>query len=198
MTDQRNPSHAHVAAAASGNRAEVALARHGESTWNVERRMQGFGDPPLTARGLAQARALAAGVRSDAFDVVITSDLQRARDTALLIAAAMHLLPQIRPEWREHDIGAWTGLTREEVRTRWPGEYERYRSRDETVRAGGGETRAEFRRRIVGAYERTLAEFAGAKVLVVTHRGAIRVLAPRVEPAHATLIRPAWRGRGAY
>lgn len=150
--------------------------------------MQGFGDPPLTGRGVEQARALAASVHALGIEWVLCSDLQRARDTAAIVAGAVNLEPCVRPEWREHDMGEWTGLTREEVARRWPREYERYRARDDSVRPGGGETRAEFQLRIRSAHDRVCAEFAGARVLVVTHRGAIRVLAPDARPEHATLV----------
>ena len=66
---------------------EILFVRHGETDWNVERRVQGHSDRPLNATGLAQARELAAELREGRIDAVYASDLARARDTAAAVAA---------------------------------------------------------------------------------------------------------------
>lgn len=169
-------------------RSTLALARHGESTWNVERRMLGFGDPPLTPRGLDQARALAASLAGSHFDLLICSDLQRAVHTARCVAEVLDLAVDVRAEWREQDKGRWTGLTRDEVRARWPDDFALYRNGDPDVLAGGGESRRQFQQRIHAARDRILTESPGRAVLVITHRGVIRALVPEVSPKHATLV----------
>lgn len=169
--------------------AALFLVRHAETTWNRERRMQGHADPPLTVEGMRQASELASRVDAQSFDALVSSDLQRALVTARAIAAATGLPLDAMPAWREHDMGAWTGLTREEIEQRWPEEYANYRAGSETLKPGGGESRQEFRARILSAKQGVEAHYAGKRVLVVTHRGAIRLLAPDAEPAHAELIK---------
>ena len=164
------------------------LVRHGESTWNHDRRVQGHGEPPLTAKGLRQVQELARRIDRHSFDVLICSDLQRAMLTARAIAEVTGLAPDVRATWRERDMGAWTGLTREEIERRWPEEYSQYRSGDEALKPGGGESRLEFRGRILKARRDLQQQFDTARVLVVTHRGPIRVLLPDVRPAHAELL----------
>lgn len=167
----------------------LVLVRHAESTWNVERRMQGHANPPLTEVGRAQAVALGKVVQEGSIDVVVSSDLERALETANAVAKALRLRVEVRQEWREHDMGTWTGLTREEIKEKWPLKYEQYRSGDRQMSPGGGESREVFRSRILKARERLDQDFPGSRVMVFTHRGAIRLLAPDVRPRHAELVR---------
>src|ERR687894_225034 len=102
--------------------ARLLLVRHGESTWNARGRWQGWADPPLTDLGRAQAEA--AGPAAAPVDAVVSSDLQRARATAELMAVALGLDPaavHVEPDVRERDVGDFTGLTRAEIEERWPG-----------------------------------------------------------------------------
>lgn len=94
------------------------LLRHGESVGNAQSRWQGQSDYPLTERGRAQARALAERWKSEAvkFDLAIASPLGRAKETAEIIASALHVKIELDPIWMERDIGEMEGLTAEEVR----------------------------------------------------------------------------------
>ena len=164
----------------------LLLVRHAESTWNAGRRWQGQADPPLSATGRRQAEELAEAVSAIGVTVLVSSDLRRALDTVGPLARGLQLPVFVDPAWRERDIGAWAGHTREEVRARWPEEYARFRSRDPAVRPGGGESTEEFRRRVLGVACRTVGQYSGETVLVLTHRGVIRLLAPDRRPEHAT------------
>ncbi len=92
--------------------------RHGESTGNAESRWQGQSDYPLTARGRAQAKALADRWKEEGatFDLAVSSTLQRARETAEIIAAALNVPLEFDEVWLERDIGEMEGLTNDEVR----------------------------------------------------------------------------------
>jgi broad specificity phosphatase PhoE len=163
------------------------LARHAESTWNRERRMQGHADPPLTDTGVQQSKDLAQSIQLGSIDAIVSSDLQRALQTAQAIAEPLAIAIDIRTHWREHDMGEWTGLTREEIQRRWPKEYARYRAGDQAMQPGGGESRTRFCERILAARAELDRDFAASRVLVVTHRGAIRLLLPEIKPAHAQM-----------
>lgn len=76
--------------------ASLVLVRRAESTWNVERRMQGHANPPHTERGRAQAAALSAGMAKGAIDAVISSDLERTMETASVIARGLSLTVHVR------------------------------------------------------------------------------------------------------
>src|SRR5436309_8138951 len=97
----------------------VLLVRHGQSEWNAVGRWQGQADPPLTDLGRQQARAAAHSLGS--LDAVFASDLQRATETAVIVAAQLGIGPVVLdPDLRERDAGEWSGLTRDEIHERYP------------------------------------------------------------------------------
>ena len=153
----------------------VLLIRHGETSWNREGRWQGHTDVPLSDEGVRQAQALADAFRSyaSAIPVVYSSDLRRARDTALLVGAAIGIVPVLDPVWREMDVGRWSGLSRDEIQGCYPDEWARILSGEDLVR-GGGETFGQFFARIIGALDSLSRRHDGETVAVVTHGGVIR------------------------
>jgi len=98
----------------------VLLIRHGQSEWNADGRWQGQADPPLTDLGRHQA--LHAARNLGTVDAIVASDLQRASETALIIAEALGIGPVVvEASLRERDAGEWSGLTRAEIERDWPG-----------------------------------------------------------------------------
>ena len=98
----------------------VLLIRHGQSEWNADGRWQGQADPPLTDLGRHQAMHAARNL--GAVDAIVASDLQRASETALIVAEALGVGPVVlEPGLRERDAGEWSGLTRAEIERDWPG-----------------------------------------------------------------------------
>jgi broad specificity phosphatase PhoE len=160
----------------------LLLLRHAQSMWNEAGRWQGWADPPLSVLGEQQIQR-AAGHLAGAppFDLVVSSDLLRARRTAELLAEALGQpgAPAVEPGLREYNIGAWSGRTHEEIEARWPGEIARF-GRGEIAAPPGGEHPAEFDARVAAAGNRVAAaaHAAGAdRVLVVAHGGVLRTLA---------------------
>ena len=102
---------------------EILLIRHGETDWNVDKRLQGHIDIALNAEGLRQAAALGAVLADEPLDAVFASDLQRARDTAQAVAAPQALPVQIAPTLRERCYGAFEGLRHVEIAQRYPQDY---------------------------------------------------------------------------
>ena len=151
----------------------IVLARHGETDWNRVGRWQGHADPPLNDAGRAQAADLAEQLVGDGVTAVYSSDLRRASETAKVVADRLGLDVVEDPGLREIDVGSWSGLTREEVRERYPEGF--------ALWLGGeighdGETREELTDRVVASVERIAEAHDGDTVLVVTHGGAIRAL----------------------
>src|ERR1700744_997778 len=100
---------------------ELICVRHGRTAWNASRRFQGKTDIPLDDEGRSQARALAAHLRDEHFDVALSSDLVRARTTAETILGDRGLPLELTPAFREMQFGLWEGLTWDEIIARWPG-----------------------------------------------------------------------------
>jgi len=159
-------------------RRELWLIRHAESAWNAMGLWQGHADPGLSARGVAQAEALARALSEAGIEAVVASDLRRARATARILAAALGLEPDHDPRLRERDLGAWSGLSTPQIAGRWPEQLARVRARDPEFRPGGGESIRDVQAR-AGAFFRELARRPGpARWAVVTHGGVIRALCP--------------------
>jgi broad specificity phosphatase PhoE len=152
----------------------IYLARHAESDWNAENRFQGHADRPLTERGREQAEALAQELAEKTLDAVYSSPLRRALETAELVAARHGLRPIATKGLREVDVGGWAGLSRSEVKARFPDAFGRWL-------AGGegwedGETYDAMAERVLGAVRRIATEHPDGTVLVVSHGGPIRAL----------------------
>lgn len=96
----------------------ITVLRHGESVGNAESRWQGQADYPLTDTGRAQARKLAERWKEEnvKFDLVISSPLERAKETAEIIASTLHVKVEFESLWLERDNGEFSGLTAHEVR----------------------------------------------------------------------------------
>ena len=143
----------------------ILLARHGETDWNAELRVQGQADPSLNDRGRDQAHALAASLAAEDIDAMYSSDLARARETAEIVGGGLSLEVHLDPRLREFDTGNWTGLTRDEIRTRFPDD-DRH----------DGETRDELVTRVGAALEDICERHPDDRVLVVTHGGPLRAV----------------------
>jgi broad specificity phosphatase PhoE len=152
----------------------ILIARHGQSDWNQEKRWQGHADRPLSERGHEQAQALAERLAHIELDAVYSSDLQRARDTAAVVAENQGLELHQLPELREVDVGSWSGLTRAEAEERFPDGFARWR--DGYPGWKDGETYEAMTDRVLGAVDRIAAEHDGGRVLVVSHGGPIRAI----------------------
>jgi broad specificity phosphatase PhoE len=150
----------------------LLLVRHGESTWNAVSRWQGQADPPLSPFGERQAEDAGARLAEIAtITAVWASNLVRARRTGDLIAQRLGIA-QVREEplLRERDVGAWSGLTRDEIEERWPGYLAARRSPPDFE--GDDELLARTRAGLAAAVDGS----GPGDVLVVTHGGVIRTI----------------------
>jgi len=151
---------------------EVCLVRHGQSVSNASGVWQGQGDSPLDEVGRIQVEALGHALRERSYDLVLSSDLSRAADTAKAVDAELEL----DPAWREIDVGDWEGLTAEQVGIRFPEQVAALRAR-KAVAIGGGESWPEVFQRAddaLGALRRRMPD--GGRVIVFTHGGIIAAL----------------------
>jgi broad specificity phosphatase PhoE len=158
----------------------IILWRHGQTLWNVERRFQGSTDVELTETGIMQARRAARLLASLGPDAIVSSDLQRAADTAAELAALTGLDVTREEALRETYAGAWQGLTHDEIIARHGEEYAAWK-RGEPVRRGGGELETEVADRaapVVLAHAEKLP--ADGTLVVVSHGGTIRTTIGRL------------------
>src|SRR6516164_1011706 len=156
----------------------ILLVRHGETEWNLERRIQGRFDSPLTERGVAQAHAIGrlVGVMPDATSArIVASPLGRARRTAEIIGDHLTARPELSTDdrLREISVGSWDGLTYRDIETRVPGIFDGEGRNEWYFQSSDGDTYAAF----AGRVGQWLSESAGTRLLVaVTHGIVSRVL----------------------
>jgi probable phosphoglycerate mutase len=185
----------------------IFLMRHGQTAWNAEMRIQGQLDIPLDETGLWQAERLGRALQDEAIDVVYSSDLQRARQTAAPLAAALGLTVQADPALRERAFGSFEGSTYAEIEQQWPEAALRWRLREPGFQPGGGEALQDFYARSVQALQMLAARHAGQTIAVVAHGGVldcvhraaarIELGAPRTwQLANATINRLLWTAEG--
>jgi probable phosphoglycerate mutase len=155
---------------------KLVLVRHGETKWNVEKRIQGQGDSPLTDEGLEQARAIGRRLAREKFDRIVSSDLGRAMQTAREIGTLTRheIVPDAR--LRERHFGDGEGLTYAEIDERYPGAFSRVREVDPDYAIPNGESRRQFHERVVAALEALAEEHRGEALVVVTHGGVLATL----------------------
>jgi broad specificity phosphatase PhoE len=171
------------------------LLRHGQTDWNLEpARCQGWAETPLNDVGRAQARERGRELRGRGIELVVTSHLARALETAVIVraelsspapataaasyggAAGPHGAPGlvVDPRLAETRRGRWEGRRFSEILRDEPERWRAYRERPETFRFPGGESLVEQQRRALAALRDVALD--GRTTLVVTHGGTIRLM----------------------
>jgi broad specificity phosphatase PhoE len=150
----------------------VNLVRHGESTWNSVRRVQGNHDEiHLSELGRAQAGLLGKRLRSMEFSSVFCSSAERAVETArIALGEDRHI--EFIDELREISFGEWEGLLVDEVKDRYPGELERWFRTPSKVAIAGAEPFMEFHERACRTVDGIIGSTDG-DILIVSHGGII-------------------------
>ena len=150
----------------------ISFVRHGESVANVRGVWQGHGDAPLSALGREQAAALGARLAASKFDLVESSDLARAFHTSQALGVPV----VTNRAFREIDLGAWEGLTREEVAARFPDEVRALKA-GQAIRIGGAESWDDLYRRTKAAIEALRARLEpGQHAVVFSHGGVVSTI----------------------
>jgi broad specificity phosphatase PhoE len=170
----------------------LVLWRHGRTEWNAAGRFQGQLDPPLDTEGRSQAIRVAPELAAElpaGQTVVVSSDLSRAAETAASLTSVLGVPLRVDPRLREHGMGSWEGLTRDEVADRYPEQYADWVA-GRPVHGRGGESPAEVADRALAA----LAELPAQPVaVVVTHGGTAGRLMERLlglGPQHRRVFGP--------
>jgi probable phosphoglycerate mutase len=154
----------------------ITLVRHARSEANEAEIWQGQGDAPLSKNGIRQAAALGRRLAGRRFDLVVSSDLSRAHDTARATGQTV----DTDPAWREMNLGYWEGRTFAEVSEEHPDLLEAIRA-GEAVKFGKvGESIQEFEERAQAALASVADRVGSGSVLVVTHGGLIDAIAGRL------------------
>ena len=154
----------------------LIVVRHGETSYNAQRRFTGQSDVPLNSMGERQAAALIKSLATEQLDAIVTSDSERTRITAKAIALNHGLPVHEDIDLRELAFGEWEGYTYDEVVARDATLASLWRTDPTEYAPPGGETVTQLRDRCARALHRWYTQYPEGSVLWVTHGGLIGVL----------------------
>ena len=154
----------------------IFAVRHGETEWNLLGKQQGHLDSPLTDQGIKQAHSLAESLQGRGIEVLYSSDLGRALQTAEIIGIELGIEVNVDSRLRERHLGSMQGMTRAEFSTRFPEESVLFESRDPDYVFPGGESARQRHERSVAACTDLASQHKGDRVLVVAHGGVLNSL----------------------
>ena len=149
----------------------LMLIRHGETEWNRDRRFQGHGDSPLTAKGQAQTDALGKRLAAVPFDRLVSSDMGRTQATAAIIAGHTGHAIQTDPRLRERHYGVLEGLNIQEIRRDHAAVYAQLITEDPDFTIPGGQSHRQHYRAGIDFLESWLDVHPGQTAAVVSHGG---------------------------
>ncbi len=186
----------------------IIAIRHGETSWNVDARIQGHLDIPLNDIGLWQAQRTGAALAHEHLDAIYSSDLQRALSTAQAASQTTGCAVQPDAGLRERCFGSFEGRSFKDIEAEHPEQALRWRKRDpDFVPDGGGESLHMLRGRIQHTVDRLAAQHTGGQIALVAHGGVMDILyrlatrqdlqAPRSwELGNAAINRLLWTPQG--
>jgi len=154
----------------------IIAIRHGETSWNVDTRIQGQLDIALSANGRWQAERLAAALKDEAITAVYASDLTRAWETAQYLENATGVARIKEVGLRERGFGIFEGKTFAEIEALLPEQSLRWRQREPDFAPAGGESLVALRERVLQTTQRLAALHPGEQIALVSHGGVMDVL----------------------
>ena len=151
------------------------LVRHAQTVWNSQNRLQGHSDIPLSELGQEQANRLSQFFAQFKLGRIFTSVLKRSQQTAAKIANGNgHALsPMVENDLAEIHLGAWEGLTPDEINERFGGAYQLWREHPSVVTVQDAEPLADFRLRVRRVFKRISVDNSEGETVVVAHGGVI-------------------------
>ena len=156
---------------------EFTVVRHGQTAENARGILQGWLDTPLDERGRRQSRAAAERLRNEKFDLLASSDLRRALESAAPIGELLNLPIEKLPALREWHLGELEGRPVGELQKEFPEIMDAFlRDTDEELRVPGGESHAAFFARVAACLDALAQANPGRRLLLVTHGGVLRAV----------------------
>ena len=166
----------HSAVGGPAEPTRVFVLRHGQTAWNLARRMQGHLDEPLDDTGRWQAERLGQALASEGIQALYSSDLQRAAATAAPLAQRLGMPVALHRALRERSFGEFEGISYADIGLRWPDATSAWRAREVDFCPGGGESLTAFAARCVPAVAQLAARHAGQAIAIFSHGGVLDCL----------------------
>lgn len=155
---------------------KLFLVRHGESEWNVLKKIQGQEDVPLSSNGILQAEKVARRLLKEKIHHIYSSDLKRAYDTAKVIGNNLNINVNKLKELREINFGSWQGLTSKEVQENHRDQHLIWMTNAHKLAVVGAETLLEVQERMIKITRTLIENHPNENILLVSHGSAIKAL----------------------
>jgi len=152
----------------------LIIVRHGETEWNLQNRFQGHLNSGLSHLGIKQANAIAGALSSGTFDVIYSSDLERAKHTADIIAGKLNMEVRTEAGLREINMGLMQGLKRDEFILKYPEVIKNFHSDPDYI-IPGGESKQQFYDRIILTLKKIVRTHEYQNILLVAHGGVLDI-----------------------
>lgn len=153
------------------------LIRHGQTKWNLEKRMQGHKDSPLTNVGISQAQKLRDRLMNEKVDLIYSSESKRAYDTAKIIQHNRNIPINARKELKEIHMGKWEGMNQTDIINKYPETWEIFWNNPSVyVPTDEGESYEELKARVIPSIEEIINLNQGKSIVIVTHRITLKVI----------------------
>ncbi|WP_455089198.1 histidine phosphatase family protein [Peptoanaerobacter stomatis] len=154
---------------------KIYITRHGRTIWNEEGKLQGSLDSPLTQEGIQMAKDLSKRILPYNIELIVTSDLKRAKDTSDYIRGNMDIPIWYFEELREMSYGVWDGMKMEEVYEKYANEFEKFKKDPYNYNNGSGETYHQLIDRVKMSLEK-IKNCGYENVLIVSHGITVKAL----------------------
>lgn len=166
----------------------LILIRHGRTEWNEKGKYQGQSDPPLNEEGRRQIKHLSFELCSLGGDIIYTSPLKRARETASILAEKMSVKVIEDPDLMEMNLGEWEGATRDEILKRYPRLLRLWEENPWEVQIPGGENLSLVAERVYRFLDRVSEKHREGKIIAVTHLIPIFLIRVKLNGIHPSKI----------
>lgn len=147
----------------------IMLVRHAQTEWNNDERVQGWSDIALNDAGVIQAYNFCKKVNNDCWDLVISSDLQRAKQSASIVAQYLNLPLVFFSELRERNYGKLEGMKQEEI-------SHHYQNLNFITDIPGGELYKNFYVRVIIAFSKIVKTYNNENIIIVTHGAVLNII----------------------
>lgn len=155
---------------------KIYIVRHGQTEWNIQGKIQGHANAPLTEKGLGQGELVANRLKDEVIDVIYASDLDRARITAEKISKSTGAKLIITEELREMSFGIWEGMLFTEVKEKYPEDFLKWLSKPEDLKIENGETLFTLENRMERVINDIMSKHEGENICIVSHGTALKTL----------------------
>lgn len=152
------------------------LIRHARTQWNLEKKLQGRKDMPLSPTGRKDGKIWAKKIADQEYDRIFTSPMCRACETADLLASNTQIPIKVLDDLKEQDFGEWEGRSIQELRNVFPGLVESEEKKGWLFHPPEGESREQLLKRVLPAVKKVCRENKGKKILIVSHSSVMKIL----------------------